>query len=331
MNYPLLFPKTTNLFFVVGNMRSGTTWLQRLFDHHPEIVCRGEMHALETPEGTSWTTLETLAAHSADLRGWYWRSNNHWSNLHVTQGNNQDFYKIDDQLKLDYVRFHFEWTIVQFVERNITSWPKFVGDRTPAHTRGIFDSINRFFRPYNPVVFHIVRDPRDVLVSYWYHIRRLQNEGRFDFAPLFHDQADRDDCARLFSDPAYRGEPNFIRGGYRQLAERLIKEWIDVNGAALRAHTLFGDTCHTIRYEDLKEDVFATMTAAFTCLGARSDSETLKSVVDAYQQVVNSGVPVNLRKGISGEWKECLRPGDLALFEPCRDLMGRYGYDWSDR
>lgn len=32
------------LFFIVGLPRSGTTWVQHLLNHHPDIICRGESH-----------------------------------------------------------------------------------------------------------------------------------------------------------------------------------------------------------------------------------------------------------------------------------------------
>jgi len=30
------------IFFVLGVGKSGTTWLQRMLDQHPEILCKGE-------------------------------------------------------------------------------------------------------------------------------------------------------------------------------------------------------------------------------------------------------------------------------------------------
>src|SRR5918997_2976388 len=32
----------TPAFFVVGYQKSGTTWLMRMLDSHPEILCKGE-------------------------------------------------------------------------------------------------------------------------------------------------------------------------------------------------------------------------------------------------------------------------------------------------
>src|SRR5215207_9094047 len=33
---------STPVFFVLGQQKSGTTWLMRMLDSHPEILCRGE-------------------------------------------------------------------------------------------------------------------------------------------------------------------------------------------------------------------------------------------------------------------------------------------------
>ena len=36
-----------DLFFLVGVGKSGTTWLQKLLDGHPEISCNGEGHFVD--------------------------------------------------------------------------------------------------------------------------------------------------------------------------------------------------------------------------------------------------------------------------------------------
>ena len=36
-----------NVFFVCGAPKSGTTWLQRLLDAHPQVACAGEGHFIE--------------------------------------------------------------------------------------------------------------------------------------------------------------------------------------------------------------------------------------------------------------------------------------------
>ncbi|HEX3729908.1 MAG TPA: sulfotransferase, partial [Opitutaceae bacterium] len=35
------------IFFVSGAAKSGTTWLQRILDAHPDVVCSGEGHFVE--------------------------------------------------------------------------------------------------------------------------------------------------------------------------------------------------------------------------------------------------------------------------------------------
>ncbi len=34
----------TQIFFIGGSQKSGTTWLQLLLNAHPQVVCQGEGH-----------------------------------------------------------------------------------------------------------------------------------------------------------------------------------------------------------------------------------------------------------------------------------------------
>ena len=39
-----------NLFFIGGYPKSGTTWVERIFDAHPEASCKGEAHFISLLE-----------------------------------------------------------------------------------------------------------------------------------------------------------------------------------------------------------------------------------------------------------------------------------------
>ncbi len=47
---PSFFGESTPLFFVVGYQKSGTRWLMKMLDVHPEILCQGEGR----PFGRTW-------------------------------------------------------------------------------------------------------------------------------------------------------------------------------------------------------------------------------------------------------------------------------------
>jgi hypothetical protein len=55
------------MFFLVGRSKSGTSWLMRLFNSHPEILCRGEGKFFG--EGKS-NALHGALARSKELKRW---------------------------------------------------------------------------------------------------------------------------------------------------------------------------------------------------------------------------------------------------------------------
>ena len=55
------------MFFLIGRSKSGTSWLMRLFNSHPEILCRGEGKFFG--EGKS-NALHGALARSKELKRW---------------------------------------------------------------------------------------------------------------------------------------------------------------------------------------------------------------------------------------------------------------------
>jgi MoaA/NifB/PqqE/SkfB family radical SAM enzyme len=327
INYPIILPENTRLFFIVGNMRSGTTWLQRLMNEHPEICCRGEMHALEVPEFIEWPTLECVAGQSASLREWYWMSNNWWSNPNKILNATKTRQELNTQLRRDYVRFFFEWTIQNFMEQQTDFYPRFIGDRSPVHTPFIGESINRYFGVYKPFVVHIVRDPRDVMVSWWIHNRQVQLDREFEFASPFLDSEDREECVKLLQDPQYRPKLGLIPPRYKWFGERVARQWKGVNGSLLKNNTiLFPNSYQMIRYEDLLKNPEKSLSTVFSMMGAKADFDAVKAITEANRKEVNEGRAPNLRKGISGDWRNYLTSIDLDFLSSCKKLMGKMGY-----
>ena len=48
MNRSTLLHQRCTLFFVVGCQKSGTTWIERLLNQHPQVACEGEGHFCDT-------------------------------------------------------------------------------------------------------------------------------------------------------------------------------------------------------------------------------------------------------------------------------------------
>ncbi|MFT5424096.1 MAG: hypothetical protein ACI89L_001888 [Phycisphaerales bacterium] len=137
--------------FVCGVAKSGTTWVQRLLNGHPEMVLSGE-------GGFAWAWLPRLQAAARDF------------NAH------QDTHGIAPHTKLGGEELAFLFR--QSVLSRLASYAqasggadglvglKAIGDKTPQHTLAISLLAEVFPRAR---FVHVVRDPLDAATSAWHH------------------------------------------------------------------------------------------------------------------------------------------------------------------
>lgn len=132
-------------FFVCGAPKSGTTWLQRLLDAHPEVCCSGEGHFI-----TRFTApvAKVVNAYNRDLG---------WEAKLVYDG--APYYGGVSQAEFDEVARGF---ILARLRARADARTRWIGDKTPNYTKHL-DQLHRLF-PQAKII-HIVRDPRDVAVS----------------------------------------------------------------------------------------------------------------------------------------------------------------------
>lgn len=132
-------------FFVCGAPKSGTTWLQRILDAHPEVACSGEGHFI-----TRFTApvSKVLNTYNRDLA---------WEAKLVYDG--EPYYSRVEQAEFDELVRGF---IAGRMRARADARTRWVGDKTPSYTRHL-DQLHRLFPAAK--IIHIVRDPRDVAVS----------------------------------------------------------------------------------------------------------------------------------------------------------------------
>jgi hypothetical protein len=181
----ILAAARANLFFVVGSPRSGTTWMQRALDGHPQISCAGEGHFIEE-----------LAPRLADALAAYGRSV--WTRNKMSIGDEAAFVSLDDPDKLLCL------AMLLLMHCNARPGSVWIGEKTPANVL----ALERLARLLPTARFiHICRDPRDVCVSAWYsnlRLNRLQTLARWpnfaSYVPV-HAQtwAERISAARQFA------------------------------------------------------------------------------------------------------------------------------------
>jgi hypothetical protein len=134
-----------NIFFVCGAPKSGTTWLQRILDAHPEVCCSGEGHFITR---FSAPVSKVVNAYNRDLE---------WESKLVYDG--APYYGRVGQDEFDEMVRGF---ISARLGARADAQTRWIGDKTPSYTRHL-DQLHRLF-PTAKIV-HIVRDPRDVAVS----------------------------------------------------------------------------------------------------------------------------------------------------------------------
>jgi hypothetical protein len=141
-----------NVFFACGAPKSGTTWLQRILDAHPEVCCSGEGHFV-----SRFTAPLARVVNS-------YNSGLALESEHVYQGN--PYYMPVSQADFDDLARGF---ILKRMSARADRRTRWVGDKTPIYTRHL-DHLHRIFPEAK--IIHIVRDPRDVAVSRMGHSRR---------------------------------------------------------------------------------------------------------------------------------------------------------------
>lgn len=302
-------PSQKTRFFLVGEMRSGTSWLQKTLDTHPEVFCKGEgtffgrdQEKEEIPvyDGPSPSLHNALAANES-FQIWHSLLWNGWA-------------RGDAEKDLgEIVRMTIDYYLAK--DSAATGKP-IVGDKSPLHTDYV-DEIHRFYPEAK--VIHIIRDGRDVAVSLMNHFWRMakDNGGIFDL-----------DSEELTKRDAYLADPkSFIESGNSIFTEERLRQMAvrwnrRVTKAPSDGTALFGASYYQLRYEDLLEEPEAHLKALLGLLGARTDDALVRFCVEqnrfeklAKRTKGDEDADSFFRKGVAGDWREIFTDRDREIYE----------------
>jgi hypothetical protein len=312
------------VFFVVGEMRSGTSWLRHSLSDHPEIACgqegsffgRGYDHE-EIPVYTGPVSSLTRAlALSRELKAWHALPWNLWS----------DGY--DEDLK-NLCRVSVDYFLSKEVAR---TGRRIVGDKSPQHT----ENLNEIYEIYPDArIIHIVRDGRDVAVSamhHWWRLAQDREGGVFDLTP--EEIRIRDDYAEDRRRFLSEGRSIFMEERLAQLARR----WEYRTGKGRRdGRYFYGEKYLEIRYEDLMLDTPAVFGRVLEFLGAGSEERVIERCLrsSSFERASSRSQGEEdsdsfFRKGVVGDWRDVFTDRDRELY---KDLAGErlveFGYEKS--
>jgi len=327
------------VFFVVGLGKSGTGWLMKLLDAHPEVLCRGEGKFF----GQDWTdkTLERMRAGkerttnrppgslyaamtgSETLRFWIEKS--------VWAKNDDPDERLNRLAGLAVEHF--------LHERLHKTGKRMAGDKTPLQSSDVIRETSLS----NPdaKVIHIVRDGRDQAVSMMHQMwKGAKDQGSF-YRLKPEEVAKCDEFYRT------RRVPLEVDGGGIFTEERLqsfAERWKERVGKTVEdGPALFGDRYAEVKYEDLLERPVEEARRLFGFLGADAGEEVVRRCVEetsfeALSGRERGGEDYGLdfrkhRKGIAGDWKNVFTERDKAVYkEAAGELLITLGYaedsDW---
>jgi hypothetical protein len=311
-----------SVFFIVGRAKSGTTWLMRTLDAHPEITCRGEgrffgrdyqLPGAETATIPARPLAGALAADTA-LRSWLERS---------VWARDRD---PDEQLA-ELTRIVVDHFLAQAVRE--TGKP-IVGDKTPFLTGDTVREIAQI-HPTAKVV-QVIRDGRDVAISARHHVWNRSSEA----GGIHHLSADE----RRTRD-AYRRDPGDFGARGRSIftAEWLAgtaREWATMIRRSRTNARLLGERYLEVRYEDMLADPVDATRQVVGFLDADAELSVIEACVDQASFERSSGGrrvgderPTEfLRNGLAGQWRGVFTPADRVTFErEAGDVLIELGYE----
>jgi sulfotransferase family protein len=315
-------------FFLVGEMKSGTSWLMNMLNSHSEIFCGAEgtffgrhRAADEIPVYEARApSLYNALLNSEDLRTWQSLWWNNWTKRGKTA--EEDLHNLT-RLAIDYY----------LAKGSAASGKRIVGDKSPQHT----DYVDEIFDFYPEAkVIHIFRDGRDVAVSLMHHFwnmsrdkRRMSKGGLFDLEP--EELAKRD--AYLADPEAFlaSGDSIFLEERLRQMAARWSRM---VSKASHDGSKLFGPNFFELSYEDLLERPEENLKAVFEFLGARADDDIIRWCVEensfeewAGRSRGHEDGSSFFRKGVAGDWRRVFTDRNRRVYENiAKDTLLEMGY-----
>ncbi|MDQ3436082.1 MAG: sulfotransferase [Actinomycetota bacterium] len=315
----------TPVFFVAGLGKSGTSWLMRTLDGHPEILCKGEgrffaadwRRANFDPEGTQAlaSSLYYALLDSEYLRLWVERS------VWAREGDAATH--LDNLTRL--ATEHF--LLGQLRKSN----KKLVGDKSPLLGADFIEEVSRVYPEAR--VIHIIRDGRDQAVSMLHHVwnRSTDQGGVQTLKPgeFERREAYRKDPQELLQTGDGMFTEERLRGAARSWNARVGK-------TAQDGPALLGPNYTEVRYEDLLERPIEEVGRLAGFLGADTSERAVRQAVgSASFEKLSKGrergqedTSSFYRKGIAGDWNNYFTERDREIYkEEAGELLIRLGYE----
>lgn len=289
-----------NLHFVISAPRSGSTWLARALNGHPDV----------------FATEHRLFGNFYEL----WPTNRGDTSPRITVdafANAFGVHYFHDQLGLERQQFvsQFQKAFVDFIcdFANQHSQAKTIIDKVTPY-EGTTEFVVQQIREHFPdsKIIHLIRDGRDMVTSATFDWLLKDADGTARHK--FFVKNERMKLDRFFDDDVLR---------------RWAKHWSEIN-----RHVKQAQPDLEVRYESMKSDNAAVLKTIFQKLGLDVSDKILNAAVEQSSFAQTTGrdpghevATAKARKGIVGDWKQYFTSADAILFQ---ELAGRelieFGY-----
>ena len=304
-------------FFAVGHGRSGTTWLERTLNTHPEVLCKGSgmFFGKDIKSIGGRRLLYQVLLHSEELRSWHATGLNEWTKL-------EEYEKDAAQIT--------RAVIDSLMRRELTaSGTRILGDRTPHYVSHLPEV--HFLFPEAKVI-HAIRDGRDVAISGLHSFWKSSTDRG---GPVNLSEEERE-----IREAYQQDREAFLAGGRSIFTEERIRQRASgwnriVRRGRSTGKKLFGKNYTELYYEAHLDTPHEALTELFEFLGADIAPELVDRVVEANRFEKLTGRSRGqessgsfMRKGISGDWREVFTERDKKIFkEEAGDLLVELGYE----
>lgn len=281
-------------FFITGCYKSGTNWVMNILNLHPDVIVKGEFHFEVLHQGVGPLTQVP----------WFLSSRDPARAVAVESAH-------------DMVRRMMYATTR---DKPKATW---IGDRTP---RALAEVL-----PGAPTI-NIVRDGRDVMVSWNFHHLRVPDVSRL--LPQFRHIGERDI-------PRYKSEPDaFKRPGSGFIADeawfrfhaRQWAEMVRIQAAEAPAFRSRGTPLLSLRYEQMHADIQSARRELYAFLGLDPAAAAPLSRESKTSPGFDAASPLDFyRKGTTGEWRDYFDDNTRRWFkEEAGDALIAAGYEEGD-
>lgn len=276
-------------FFVIASPKSGTTWVQKMLCSHPQVHCaESRLYGLYFDPRVGASTHLPLEQYVRFMGGYHHPAGDDGSREVYFDG-------LLDRLVgaiADHAREHSGKVVYG---EKVTPYPG-----TAAHVLGQARTRHAGAR-----LIHLVRDPRDVIVSGMAHWRRALAAQPTDEPHRYEDED------LLFSD--------------------LLDLWVEVQSAMIEG----GDGVLLVRYEDLVREPRMEVGRLLRHIGVDASEAVVSRCVEenTFEKLSGGRLPGQVddgsfyRRGVSGGWVGELDDGRARrVHELAGELLARYGY-----